>query len=75
MANTAQTVYPPGHSIAPESLAPLPADWATVSYALTIIPDPLDPTLPILAWAVFTSGGTPVTGDGWNFDFGNDWDG
>ena len=73
MPNVAQTVYPTGHSIAPETLAPLPADWASKVYGLTIIADPDDPTLPMLAWAVFTAGGDPVTGDGWNYDFGEDW--
>lgn len=75
MPNVAQRVSPAGHSKAPESLAPIPEDWATTTYVLTIIADPDDPALPMLAWAALTSGGEPVTSSGWGYDFGNNFGG
>ena len=75
MPNVAQTVYPTGHSIAPETLAPLPADWASKVYGLTIIADPDDPALPMLAWIEMQAGGSPVGGTGWSYDWDNNFGG
>jgi hypothetical protein len=75
MPNVAQIVYPTGQSIAPESLAPLPADWREKLYTPVVIADPDDPDVAIFGYALLTAGGEPVTGTGWGFNWGNDWGG
>ena len=75
MANFAQIVLPNGITIAPESLAPLPAEPGT--YVLSFVLDPDSGASPVYInqWILAAAGGEPVTGTGWGYDFGSDFGG